>query len=82
VSALRVRALIGVNLAPHAARTLAPLHGSPPMNYRSLLVLLDHSAACAARLRLAMRLARERDCHLVGLAPTGLIDIPPDTRAA
>jgi nucleotide-binding universal stress UspA family protein len=52
------------------------------MNYRSLLVLLDHSAACAARLRLAMRLARERDCHLVGLAPTGLIDIPPDTRAA
>jgi nucleotide-binding universal stress UspA family protein len=45
------------------------------MNYRSLLVLLDHSPACPERTRLAMRLASERDCHLVGLAPTGLIDI-------
>ncbi len=52
------------------------------MNYRSLLVLLDPSAACAARLQLAMRLARERDCHLVGLAPTGLLDVPPDSGAA
>ncbi|HEY8706605.1 MAG TPA: universal stress protein [Burkholderiaceae bacterium] len=52
------------------------------MNYRSLLVLLDQSASCAVRLQLAMRLARERDCHLVGLAPTGLLDIPPDSGAA
>ena len=52
------------------------------MNFRSLLVLLDPSAACAARLQLAMRLARERDCHLVGLAPTGLLDVPPDSGAA
>lgn len=52
------------------------------MNYRSLLVLLDQNAACAARLQLAMRLARERDCHLVGLAPTGLLDVPPDSGAA
>lgn len=52
------------------------------MNYRSLLVLLDHEGACAARSKLAMRLARERDCHLVGLAPTGLIDLPAATQAA
>ena len=52
------------------------------MNYRSLLVLLDNSASCAARTQLAMRLAREQDCHLVGLASTGLIDIPPSTEAA
>ncbi|CAG1017855.1 hypothetical protein BURC_02554 [Burkholderiaceae bacterium] len=49
------------------------------MTYRSLLVLLDNSATCAARTHVAMRLARERDCHLVGLAPTGLIDIPAAT---
>ena len=49
------------------------------MTYRSVLVLLDNSATCAARTHVAMRLARERDCHLVGLAPTGLIDIPAAT---
>jgi nucleotide-binding universal stress UspA family protein len=47
-----------------------------------LLVLLDNSAACAARLHLAMRLARGLDCHLVGLAPTGLIDLPPGSHTA
>jgi len=52
------------------------------MNYRSLLVLLDHDPACVTRLQVAMRLARERDCHLVGLAPTGLIDLPAATQAA
>jgi len=52
------------------------------MNYRSLLVFLDNSPSCAARTQLAMQLARARDCHLVGLAPTGLIDIPPATEAA
>ena len=51
------------------------------MNYRSLLVYLDNTPACETRSRLAMQLARERDCHLVGLAPTGLIESPP-TRAA
>ena len=44
------------------------------MNYRSLLVYLDNSPACETRTRLAMQLARERDYHLVGLAPTGLLD--------
>lgn len=47
------------------------------MNYRSLLVHLDHSAACETRTQLALQLARERDCHLVGLAPTGLVEAAP-----
>jgi nucleotide-binding universal stress UspA family protein len=51
------------------------------LNYRSLLVYLDNSPACETRTRLALQLARERDCHLVGLAPTGLIELPP-TQAA
>ncbi|HEY9066136.1 MAG TPA: universal stress protein [Burkholderiaceae bacterium] len=48
------------------------------MTYRSLLVFLDDSAACDARVQCAIRMARERECHLVGLAPTGLIDLPPE----
>lgn len=46
------------------------------MSYRSLLVLLDKGPACRLRLQMAVRLARDLDCHLVGLAPTGVIDIP------
>ncbi len=46
------------------------------MNYRSLLVYLDNSPACETRSRLAMQLALDRDGHLVGLAPTGLIETP------
>jgi nucleotide-binding universal stress UspA family protein len=46
------------------------------MDLRSLLVLLDDTPACEARTRLAMQLARERGWHLVGLAPTGVIEIP------
>jgi nucleotide-binding universal stress UspA family protein len=54
------------------------------ITYRSLLVLLDHSSACAARTTQAMRLAKDLDCHLVGLAPTDLIDLPtlPDAAAS
>jgi hypothetical protein len=52
------------------------------MHYRSLLVLLDNSPGCAARTQLAIRLARDRDCHLVGLAPTGLIDVPSGSHGA
>lgn len=47
------------------------------MNYRSLLVYLDNTPACETRTRVAVQLALERDCHLVGLAPTGLIDTAP-----
>jgi len=52
------------------------------MTYRSLLVLLDHTPSCAARTAFAMRLAKDLDCHLVGLAPTDLIDLPATPRAA
>ena len=52
------------------------------MTYRSLLVLLDHASSCAARTACAMRLAKDLDCHLVGLAPTDLIDLPATPKAA
>jgi nucleotide-binding universal stress UspA family protein len=46
------------------------------MIYRSLLVHLTRAPNCDARVDLAIRLARERDGHLVGLAPTGWIEMP------
>ena len=46
------------------------------MTYRSLLVFLDQNPLCAARTQVAMRLAKVLDCHLVGLAPTGLVELP------
>ena len=52
------------------------------MTYRSVLVFLDAEPACAARTRLALRLARDLDCHLVGVAPTGLVDLPASPEAA
>ena len=52
------------------------------MTYRSLLVLLDADPLCAARTQVAMRLAKELDCHLVGVAPTGLINMPVSSDAA
>jgi nucleotide-binding universal stress UspA family protein len=52
------------------------------VTYRSLLVLLDHTSSCAARTAYAMRLAKDLDCHLVGLAPTDLIDLPAVPKAA
>lgn len=53
------------------------------MTYRSLLVLLDQGPLCAARVGVAMRLARDLDGHLLGLAPTGPIETPfvPDAYA-
>ena len=46
------------------------------MTYRSLLVALDHDSACAARTEVALRLAATLDAHLVGLAPTGIVQVP------
>ena len=46
------------------------------MTYRSLLVLINQNPLCGARTQAAIRLAKELDCHLVGLAPSGLIDVP------
>ena len=48
------------------------------MNYRSLLVCLDERETRAARVDLAIRLARQFDAHLVGLAPTGRFAVPID----
>jgi len=47
------------------------------VTYRSLLVLLDTDPLCTARTQVAMLLARQLDCHLVGVAPTGFVDLPP-----
>lgn len=52
------------------------------MTYRSLLVLLDHTPACTARTEYTLRLAKQLDCHVVGLAPTDLIDLPTAPKAA
>lgn len=52
------------------------------MTYRSLLVLLDQDPLGAERTAHAVRLARELDCHLVGVAPTSLVDLPGSPEAA
>jgi nucleotide-binding universal stress UspA family protein len=52
------------------------------MTYRSLLVYLDQDRHCATRTRAAMALAKALDCHLAGVAPTGLIDLPAGLESA
>ena len=44
------------------------------MNFRSLLVFLDSDARCDARSHLAARFAVAHGSHLVGVAPTGLVE--------
>lgn len=46
------------------------------MTYRSLVVHLDVDDRAPLRTQVAMRLARAFDAHLLGVAPTGLIDLP------
>ena len=46
------------------------------MTYRSLLVYLSNDPLCAQRTQAAIALARRLDAHLVGLAPTGLVNLP------
>jgi nucleotide-binding universal stress UspA family protein len=46
------------------------------MNLRNLLVQLDGDARCKQRTDFAIQLAKHHDCHLVGLAATGLINMP------
>ena len=46
------------------------------MSYQSILVHLDESPRCAVRVDIAARLAREHGAHLLGLAPSGLINLP------
>jgi nucleotide-binding universal stress UspA family protein len=52
------------------------------MTYRSLLVFLDHDPLCVARTHVAIQLAKELDCHLAGVAPMGLVDVPPSQEVA
>ncbi len=52
------------------------------MTYRSLLVFLDSDPLCAARTQVAMQLAQDFDCHLVGVAPTGVVELPMFAEAA
>jgi nucleotide-binding universal stress UspA family protein len=52
------------------------------MTYRSLLVYLDQDPHCGTRTRAAMALAKRLDCHLAGVAPTGLIDLPTGLASA
>jgi len=52
------------------------------MTYRSLLVHLDSQPQAEARVAQALALTRALDCHLVGLAPTGLLDMPIAPEAA
>ncbi len=52
------------------------------MTYRSLLVFLDDDPLCAKRSGAAIRLAKTLDSHLVGLAPTGLVDLPVAAESA
>ena len=52
------------------------------MNIRHLLVHLDTSAVCEARVALACALARRFDAHLSGLAPTGWVQMPVDVGVA
>lgn len=52
------------------------------MTYHSFLVHLDSDAHCAGRIECAIRLARQHDCHLVGVAPTGAAYMPMVPAAA
>ncbi len=52
------------------------------MTYRSLLVLLDQDPRCAVRTACALQLAKDLGCHLVGVAPTSLVDLPSSPEAA
>jgi nucleotide-binding universal stress UspA family protein len=69
-------------LAPRQPKNGRSATSKRTMTYRSLLVHLDQDPQCAARSEAAIRLARSLDCHLVGLAPTGLIDMPAFTQPA
>ena len=46
------------------------------MTYRSLLVHLAHDPHHGVRTRVAIRLAQRMGAHLVGLAPTGQVEMP------
>lgn len=47
------------------------------MSFRTLLVHLDGDARCQARVAVALQMARQFEAHLVGLAATGELSLPP-----
>lgn len=47
------------------------------MEFRNILVFVDDTAGCKARLRLAVELARTSDAHLIGTHVVPLKPIPP-----
>ena len=53
------------------------------MNFKTILVHLDHSNRSPARAAMASRWARAHESHLIGLVPTGLYDgvLPADAIA-
>ena len=52
------------------------------MTYRSLLVALGQDPLCGARVQMAIRLAKEFEGHLAGVAPTGALQLPGSTESA
>jgi nucleotide-binding universal stress UspA family protein len=50
------------------------------MNFKTILVHLDHTDRCGARVALATRIAKGQGGHLIGLLPNGTLDgtIPAD----
>lgn len=52
------------------------------MTFRSLLLHVNSDPRCGARTDLAIHLAQVMQCHLVGLAPTGLLTLPALPEAA
>jgi hypothetical protein len=54
----------------------------PFMAYRSLLMPIDQGPLCSPRTRFALRLARDFEAQLTGVASTGLIELPGITSGA
>jgi nucleotide-binding universal stress UspA family protein len=52
------------------------------MSLRSLLVLVDRRPTCASRVRVAAQLAKHHGAHLLGVAPTRMVAMPPAIRSA
>jgi nucleotide-binding universal stress UspA family protein len=52
------------------------------MSWKTILVHLDDGPRCNARIALAASLAARFGAHLVGVSPTGLIDVPVSVNAA
>ncbi|MCW7541129.1 universal stress protein [Aquabacterium sp. A7-Y] len=48
------------------------------MSYQTVLVHLDDTPRCSLRVQLAAQLALLHGSHLVGIAPTGLVNLPAE----